>query len=490
MLRNVMFIIIIMLFSTTVIILNCSPDKPEPVKSIVIGEKEFDPEVWGKAFTANYESWLKTKEPRKSGLSKYRKGWDDDKVVYDRLSEFPFSAILYNGWGFGVEYNEPRGHFFALTDIIEIDPSRTGPGGVCLACKTPYHKTLVQEKGDKYLKAEFEDALAMIPEKSGKLGPACIDCHKPNGMELVTNKLHIEKGLKMLGKKDPDLNEKRLLACAQCHMTYYVPRDEKMKTAAGVRPPWTGSEWGNISIENIIKDLLSDYQRQEWKQKVTGFKMPFIRHPEFEFFTKSSTHYNAGAGCADCHMPYIRSGSQKISDHNVMSPLKAEMKACLQCHAESSEWLKKQVITIQDRSASLVNRAGYATAVAAKLIETVHKEKTKGVKFDFDQSLYEKAVGFYKQAFLRIIFISAENSMGFHNPSEAGRVLGDAVAFASKSEALLRQILAQNKVNVPEKINLELGKYLNNRGQKKLKFKKDQVLGDPYGLQKEFNDAI
>ena len=67
--------------------------------------------------------------------------------------------------------------------------------------------------------------------------------------------------------------------------------------------------------------------------------MGFIRHPEYEFFTFNSVHYQAGVACADCHMPYTRVGANKISDHDVIARLN-RMKACQQCHAETAEWLK------------------------------------------------------------------------------------------------------------------------------------------------------
>jgi len=463
----------------------CAPQKPEPVRVGGIPETEFDPEEWGKVYPLHYESWLKTRDPKPESSSVYRRGWDEDEIVYDRLSEYPFSALLYNGWGFGIEYNEPRGHYYAVTDQIEIDQSRTKPGGVCLACKSPFHKTYTEKYGMKYLKAPFMDAVNMLPEKMRRTGPACIDCHKQSDMGLRPNKPHLDRGLAMLGKDKFSRQELRTIACAQCHITYYVPRDRDKKVSGDVMPPWTGSKWGGIPIENIIRDLLSDFRRIEWKQSVTGLDMPYIRHPEFEFFTNNSTHFNAAVACADCHMPYTRSGSYKISDHNVTSPLKTEMKACAQCHTESSAWLKKQVGAVQDRTASMLNRAGYATAGAAKLIEMANVEKGRGRIID--AGLYAKAVEMYKNAFLRLVFISAENSTGFHNPSEAGRVLGDSVAFASKSEALLRQALARAGVSVPEKVELELQKYLNNRGAKKLRFRKEQEVKDPFGLQKLFS---
>jgi nitrite reductase (cytochrome c-552) len=467
-----------------VLLAGCGPSEPQPITVGLIKDGVFNPDDWGKIYPLEYESWFKTKDSKGPGKTKYRRGSDDYRVLFDKLSEFPYAALLYNGWGFGVEYNEPRGHFYALKDQIAIDPSRLKAGGVCLACKSPYHKTLTQKHGMKYLTAKFMDAVKMIPEKMRETGPSCIDCHKNDTMGLTTNKLHIQKGLEMIGKKDLSHQEMRIMACGQCHMTYYVPRTREMKVADDVRPPWTGSSWGDISIENIIKDLLTDFQRIEWKQKVTGFAMPYIRHPEFEMFTRQSVHFKAGVACADCHMPYKRTGAFKISDHDVTSPLKADLRACSQCHTESAVWLKDQVLAIQDRTLSLLNRAGYAAAGATKLFELANARRDAGTAID--QTLYQKAKDAYMQSFLRIVFVNAENSTGFHNPTEAARVLGDAIAFSYKADALLRQLLAKAGIDVPEMINLELAKYLNNRGDRKLYFKREQEFKDPFDVQKYF----
>ncbi|MBN2079437.1 MAG: ammonia-forming cytochrome c nitrite reductase subunit c552 [Spirochaetes bacterium] len=477
------FGIVLLLPATVSVILlaECGPPKPQPITVGLIKEGVVDPEEWGKVYPLHYESWLRTKDPKPTGKSRYKRGWDRDRVIYDKLSQYPFSALLYNGWGFGVEYNEPRGHHYAVIDQVEIDPSRVKPGGVCLACKTPYHKPFVEKHGMKYLTTAFRDALKMIPEKNRELGPSCIDCHEPDTMGLTTNKSHITKALDLIGKKDLTHQEKRVMACAQCHITYFVPRDREKKVAADVTMPWKGSSWGDISIENIIKDLLTDFRRIEWKQSVTGFDMPYIRHPEFELFSRKSVHWSAGVSCADCHMPYRRSGSYKISDHDVTSPLKADLRACAQCHTESAPWLREQVFAIQDRTMSLLNRAGYATAGAAKLFERAHAHRDRGGAID--TALYNRAKEAYMQAFLRVVFVNAENSLGFHNPTETTRVLGDAVAYAGRSEALLRQLLAKAGVEVPDMIPLGLSKYLNNRGERRLMFKQEQELPDPFDLQ-------
>jgi len=61
----------------------------------------------------------------------------------------------------------------------------------------------------------------------------------------------------------------------------------------GLYFPWQGSKFGAITVENIIKQIRTDQTVKEWKQNVTGFRMAFIRHPEYEFWTNGSVHFKA-----------------------------------------------------------------------------------------------------------------------------------------------------------------------------------------------------
>jgi nitrite reductase (cytochrome c-552) len=478
------FLLLAVLLAAILVLFGCSPPEPETFRVAQVPQGEYDPEKWGQVYPLHYESWLATREPKPAGTSRYKRGWDDDEVIYDKLSQFPFLGLLYNGWGFGIEYNEPRGHYYAVKDQIHSDPSRVAPGGVCLGCKSPFHRELTETHGLDYLRMQFHDAVALIPEKLQELGPACIDCHQPDPMALRTTKAHFGEGLLMIAKREPSRQELRMLACAQCHVTYYVPRDAQMKVIADVALPWRYGTWGDISIEAIIKDLLSDESRLEWTQTVTGFKMPFIRHPEFELFSRRGVHFDAGVACADCHMPFTRVGGYKISDHDVTSPLKAELRACAQCHTQSRDWLRGRVLHTQDRTMSLIIRAGYATATCAKLFETLHAAQEQGATVQ--ETVYNEAKDHYTQAFLRLVFMSAENSTGFHNPAEAGRMLGDAIAFAGKSEALLRQLLAGAGLDPGTEVLLELSEYLNDRGERSLDFIPDQEFTDPFDNQMYF----
>ena len=106
-----------------------------------------------------------------------------------------------------------------------------------------------------------------------------------------------------------------------------------------------------------------------------------------------------------------------------------------------------------------------------------NKVEAAGKKIDKD--LYAKARENYEQAFYRVVFIGAENSTGFHNPEETTRVLNDATRYAASADAQLRQLLAQAGEKVPEKIDLELSKYTNMRGSKKLMFRPEHEIKSP-----------
>ncbi|HMK64544.1 MAG TPA: ammonia-forming cytochrome c nitrite reductase subunit c552 [Thermodesulfobacteriota bacterium] len=486
--RNYVFIAALLLIAGGFLFYACAPSKPEPVKTVAIADGDFDPANWGKAYPLEYESWLKTKDPKPAGKSKYKKGYDTDGIIYDKLSEFPYMPLLFNGWGFGVEYNEPRGHYYMLIDQLEVDPSRLKAGGACLTCKTPYAPKLQETMGVDYFKQPYLEVHSKIPPQFQKLGVTCVDCHDNKTLNPKLSRWTLKKALADIGKDANQLGrqEMRSLVCAQCHVTYIVQKDGEMKSKA-VFFPWQGSKPGDVSVENIIKVIKSDPSHLEWKQNVTGFKVGFIRHPEYEFYSRNSVHWKANVACADCHMPYTKVGANKISDHNVMSPLKNDMKACQQCHTETPQWLADQVTAIQDRTVSLMNRAGYAAAVTAKLFEIAHKAQEGGKTID--KALYDQAKDLYLESFYRVIYIGAENSVGFHNPSEAGRICGDAIALAMRAEALLRQALAQAGVAVPADINLEIKKYVNDRGVKKLKFKPEFEFKDPFGIQEMLTSA-
>lgn len=416
----------------------CDKKKMESLEaSVTIPEGEKDPAVWGNKYPNHYDSYLRNSEAVKA-YGKYR----GDRM--DRLGPWPFQFVLFDGWGMAVEYNEPNGHTMTMRDQLAVDPSRKKAGGVCLTCKTPFAPELRGKMGADYFKKPYLDVLDEVPKQHRELGVACVDCHEPKTMDLRISRWTLRDALKSLGKDPNKLSrqELRSLVCAQCHVTYSIPKDSDGHST-GLLFPWKFGVWGNTPVEAVIRQIKTDDLR-EWKHAVTGQKLGHIRHPEFELYASpSNMHWAAGVACADCHMPYERVGSEKVSSHRWESPLKKNMKACTQCHTQSPEWLKERVLAIQDRVNHAFTKAGYAVARAALTIESAASNPKA------DGTLVKNAKSLYEDAYYRNTFIGAENSMGFHNPVEAMRVLGDALDFARRAEGDAREAILKAGGNAP-----------------------------------------
>jgi nitrite reductase (cytochrome c-552) len=154
------------------------------------------------------------------------------------------------------------------------------------------------------------------------------------------------------------------------------------------------------------------------------------QHPEFEMYSQG-IHARAGVACADCHMPYMRTGGVKVSDHHVRSPILNLNRACQSCHKVSETELKARVEAIQEKTYALRNQAMDALM---GLVADLKAAKDAG------KSDAELAAARYLQrrATFYLDFAEAENSVGFHAPQEATRILGESINFSRQGQIALR----------------------------------------------------
>jgi nitrite reductase (cytochrome c-552) len=139
-------------------------------------------------------------------------------------------------------------------------------------------------------------------------------------------------------------------------------------------------------------------------------------------------------------MPYMRDGATKITDHHVRSPLLNANRACLPCHNQSEKDLIATVETIQQRTRDLMDRA--AAALMAQL-DAIAAAKKAGCS---DEELKE-TLDLQRKAQWRLDFINAENSMGFHAPQEAARILGEAADYARQGQ-VAAMLATQKKLGI------------------------------------------
>src|SRR5262245_16187979 len=224
------------------------------------------------------------------------------------------------------------------------------------------------------------------------------------------------------GKYDPNSEanrqEMRSFVCGQCHVEYYFKGDGKLLTY-----PWLRGLKAD-QIESYYDDDMNGYG--DWTHAASGAKMLKAQHPKFETWTQG-IHARSGVACADCHMPYMREGAIKISDHHIRSPLLNVARACQTCHRFPEDELKSRAEAIQDRTKALLIRAEDATLDVIRAIE-------EGKNAGLTDTQLEPARKLHRRAEWRLDFVAAENSMGFHAPQETARNLAEAIDYARQGQ--------------------------------------------------------
>ena len=178
---------------------------------------------------------------------------------------------------------------------------------------------------------------------------ACIDCHDPETMQLrITGPGFIE-GMKAYkasqGVKDYDVNkqathqEMRSFVCGQCHVEYYFQGRRSSSPTRGTRASRSRTSWPTTTRSSSRTGSMPRPARPRSRRSIRSSSCG----------TRGSMRGRACA-CADCHMPYMRVGAQKISDHHVRSPLLNINHACQPCHKLPEEELKARAEQIQDRT--------------------------------------------------------------------------------------------------------------------------------------------
>jgi len=389
-----------------------------------------DPAVWGKDFPMQYDLYLRTVDMQRtkyggSEAMPHSPTQADPRSVVARskLEQDPRLKTIWAGYSFSADYRERRGHAYMLDDQTFTERQKFAPPAMCINCHASIVTTYLQLGNGDLMKGfnVISDTHMTYPQirQTMKHPVACIDCHDPKTMQLRITRPAFIEGIRALKASQSianyDVNtmatrqEMRSYVCGQCHVTYYFQPPNKRLTF-----PWAKG----ISVENII-DQEAEQKINEWTHPDTGTQLIKARHPEFEMWNQG-VHARSGVACADCHMPYMRQGGLKISDHQVNSPLLKINRSCQTCHHFSEEELKARAEDIQDRFFMLRN-----TALDA-LVDLINDIKTAKQSGATDAQL-AAARDYHRRGQFMIDFVMSENSMGFHAPQEAMRVLGDAI---------------------------------------------------------------
>ena len=382
------------------------------VKLAKIPAGEYDPAVWGKNYPLEYESYKKNKEMAPSPT-----GFGGSEKVQKSIKE-PEILINFKGMPFSKDYTEDRGHPYAVEDLKETKRITPASPGACMTCKTANLIDIYKDMGWNYAKTPIAE---LFPKMKHPI--VCANCHDPETMNLrVINPAFIEamqrRGIDVQKSSREDM---RSYVCGQCHAEYYFEPEGKK-----VVFPW--DKGFNPEQMYVYYEGKPAGFEQDWVHPDSQAKMLKAQHPDFETWM-GGVHGKSGVSCADCHMPYMRSGGQKYTSHWVTSPMKHTQAACQTCHTQSAAWLLERVKTEQNNVWQLQRTAGQTVARAHEVIgkaATVAKADQAGL--GRARELVRKAQWFWDM-------VAAENSMGFHNPDQVMNSLGRSIDMANQAIA-------------------------------------------------------
>ncbi|CAN5647732.1 ammonia-forming cytochrome c nitrite reductase subunit c552 [soil metagenome] len=409
---------------------------------VELTDDTYDPAVWGKNFPMQYDSYLRTVDQVRTryggseAIPRTPTNADPRSIVaQSRLEEDPRLKTMWDGYAFAVDFREERGHAHMLEDQTFTERQLvTAQPGACINCHSSAYGAY-KKLGNGDIVAGFKELNKMPYAEARKEVShpvACIDCHDSQTMALRITRPAFMEGIKKIkaleGIADYDVNrdatrqEMRSYACGQCHVEYYFKGPEKELTY-----PWDKG----LKVENML-EYYEEVGHKDWTHAQTGANALKAQHPEFEMFNQG-IHARAGVSCADCHMPYERQGAMKISSHHVRSPLLSLNTSCQTCHKGTEDELKFRVETIQERTYKL---RGLAMDALVQLINDITAARGAGAT---DAELTEARTNQRRAQFF-LDFVEAENSMGFHAPAEAARILGESINYSRIGQVSLRNV--------------------------------------------------
>lgn len=440
-------------FATLLLYQNIVTRKAEATQHVFrvvdVDDSTVDPAQWGKNYPRQYDSYKRTVD-----IERTRHGGSE---AFQKIDEYPVWRQIFAGYAFAVDHREERGHAYMLQDQIETDRvTQFKQPGSCLHCHASNIPAYIEagiaagvpagkEHREAQIQKGFEELCAMpFDEAVQRVAHpvSCIDCHDAENMNLRVSRPAFLNGIRSLAKSDqptphlpsierwrrekpdreyePNLDasrqEMRSLVCAQCHVEYYFKGDGKLVTY-----PWA---------QGLRAEQIEAYYDAEgfsdWTHAETGAKVLKAQHPEFELWSQG-IHARSGVSCADCHMPYVREGAIKVSNHHVRSPLLNINQSCQSCHRVPESEILSRAEGIQDRNAALLRRG--ETALAALITRLADARKAGAT----DEQLKD-ARALQRKAQWRLDFVSSENSMGFHAPQEAARILAESIDYARQGE--------------------------------------------------------
>ncbi len=379
-------------------------------------------EVWGENFPREYETYISTTDTS-------FKSAHGGSAKHDYLEKYPELVVMWAGYAFSRDYNQGRGHYYAIQDIRQTLRTDVPQPATCWTCKGPDVPRLMQEMGvAEFYQGSWADLGSEVVNNIG-----CQDCHDPKTMNLQISRPALAEAFQRQGKDITKAThqEMRSLVCAQCHVEYYFKGDGKYLTF-----PWDKG----FSADDM-EAYYDEIEHVDWVHTLSKTPMLKAQHPDYELYM-TGVHADRGVSCADCHMPYKRDGGMKFTDHKIQSPLANISGSCQVCHRESEAKLLANVYERQSKVEEL-------RRITEKNLARAHIEAKTAWDNGATEAEMKPVQQLIRHAQWRWDWVAAANGLGFHSPAEALRVLGTSIQKSQEARILLTEIFVRRGVKTP-----------------------------------------
>ena len=169
-------------------------------------------------------------------------------------------VVLWAGYPFSKDYNKPRGHFYALTDVRETlrtGAPKTAEDGplpmACWSCKGPDVARVIDEKGeDGYFKGMWAKGGpgSSTPSAAPTATTPPRKSSRRASLPLHLSRPYADRAMTAIGKpfKEQGRFDQQSQVCGQCHVEYYFSGPTKAVKFPGTRAPqW--SRWSSITMK-------------------------------------------------------------------------------------------------------------------------------------------------------------------------------------------------------------------------------------------------
>jgi len=389
------------------------------VQQIVTPINDWEPrnEIWGQNYPREFETY-------KSTLDTSFESKHGGSATIDMLARYPNLVVLWAGYAFSREYNQGRGHYWAVNDIRKTLRTDAPQPSTCWTCKSTDVPRMMNKIGAaSFYKTPWKE---MGPEIVNPIG--CQDCHDPKTMNLRITRPALIEAFRRQGKDitKSTHQEMRSLVCAQCHVEYYFKgKEEKYLTF-----PWDKG----FTVEDAEK-YYDENDFTDWVHAISKTPMIKAQHPDYELF-RMGIHYNRGVSCADCHMPYKSQGNVKFTNHKIQSPLANISGSCTVCHRVSETELMNNVYERQDKIFEL-------EGIATNSLVKAHLYAKACWDAGATEEQMKPVLLLIRHSQWRWDYVAASHGGSFHAPLECARILGTSIEKSQEASGLMLEMLAR-----------------------------------------------